>query len=184
MVLADATLMLLLIRPDTPVPGDSKGVPPDRVRERIEYLINNLENDNTKILVPTPVLSEILIRSKPGAAAIIEKLSKYAVFEICPFDTLAAIELAEMAKHELGKKRPNDATTYAKIKFDRQIVAIAKVKKVKTIYSDDGDVHALAKRAGIVAVRIRDLPVPPPKRGQREQTGQGVLNFTPPEDED
>ncbi len=114
MVLADATLMLLLIRPDTPVPGNEKGVPPDRVKDRINYLISKLENDNTKILVPTPVLSELLVRSKPGAAAVIEKLSKYAVFEICPFDTLAAIELAEMAKAELGRKRPDDATTYCK----------------------------------------------------------------------
>ena len=181
MVLADATLMLLLIRPSTPVPGDGKGVPPDNVKERIDYLINTLENSNTKILIPTPVLSELLIRSKSGAADIIDKLAKYAVFEICPFDTLAAIELAEIAKAELGKKRADDATTYAKIKFDRQIVAIAKVKKVRTIYSDDGDVHALAKRHKITAVRIRDLPLPPAKEKPRELAGQGVLDFTPPE---
>jgi predicted nucleic acid-binding protein len=184
MVLADATLMLLLIRPDAPVPGDAKGVTPDRVRERINYLINRLENDNIKIVVPTPVLSELLIRSKPRAAEIIEKLSKYAVFEICPLDTLAAIELAVIAKKEMGRKRPDDVTTYAKIKFDRQIIAIAKVKKVKTIHSDDGDIYAMAKRVGITVVRLRELPVPPPREGNAEQIGQGVLNFTPPEEGD
>jgi hypothetical protein len=75
MVLADATFMLLLIRPGSSVPGDGKGVPPDRVQERIEFLIHKLENENIRVLVPTPVLSEILIKSKSGAAALIEKLS-------------------------------------------------------------------------------------------------------------
>ena len=180
MVLADATLMLLLIRPGTPVPGDEKGVPPTNVRERRDYLISKLENDHTKILIPTPVLSEILIRSRPGAVAVIAKLNKYSCFEICPFDALAAIEMAEMAKQELGKKKPDDPTTYAKMKFDRQIVSIAKVKKVKTIYSDDRDIYAIAKRAGINVVRIRDLPLPPSKKEGSELVGQGMLEFPEP----
>jgi hypothetical protein len=39
--------------------------------------------------------------------------------------------------------------TWAKVKFDRQIVAIAKVEKASMVYSDDEDVRKLAAAEGI-----------------------------------
>lgn len=49
------------------------------------------------------------------------------------------------------------------MKYDRQIVAIAKVHGATTIYSDDGDISALAKRAKINVISLADLPLPPQK---------------------
>jgi len=177
MVLADATLMLLFIKPSAPVPGNESGVLPDRVNERIDYLLDTLENSHLRILIPAPVLSEILIRSKADVTEVIVKLNKYAVFEIAPFDQMAAIEMAEIAKAELGRKRTDSATTYAKLKFDRQIVAIAKVRKVTTIYSDDAQVAALAKKVGIATIGVADLPLPPAKKTSAELAGQGAFDF-------
>lgn len=64
---------------------------------------------------------------------------------------------------ELGKReRPKrGAETYAKLKFDRQIVAIAKVVGGTQIYSDDHGLKKVAERAGIDVVRLQDLPLPP-----------------------
>ena len=110
---------------------------------------------------------------------VVGKLNRYAVFEIAPFDQLAAIELSEIAKGELGKKRPDNTTTYAKLRYDRQIVAIAKVRRVTAIYSDDGGVATLAKKLEIPVIGIADLPLPPEKKPAAELPGQGAFDFPP-----
>lgn len=164
MVVIDATTLLLLLRPGTPVRPGAGGVPIDRPKERIEYLVAQLEKDRTKIVIPTPALSEALVSA--GAAAsqqIVEFLQKNAVFQIQPFDTLAAVELATMtrtAKAKGNKKGASDAP-WTKVKFDRQIVAIAKVLGATKIYSDDGDVETFGKEANIEVVGIESLPLPP-----------------------
>jgi predicted nucleic acid-binding protein len=177
MVLIDATMLLLLLRPGTPVPGDRNGVAPTRPKDRVDYLVNRLETDGAKILIPSPVLSEVLVRAGAATSDIVDKLNKYAVFEICPFETLAAIEVAEMARQELGRKRPDRNMTFAKIKYDRQIVAIAKVRRVTAIYSDDRDIAALAKQAKIPVIKLADLPLPPDPIKAAALAGQGRFDF-------
>jgi hypothetical protein len=49
------------------------------------------------------------------------------------------------------------------VKYDRQIVAIAKVNSATTIYSDDADIAAIAARAKIKVVGLVDLPLPAEK---------------------
>jgi predicted nucleic acid-binding protein len=155
-----------MLRPDTPVPGSPNGVPIEHPKERIEFLVQQLDKAKTKIIIPTPALSEALVRA--GAAAsqeIIEQLQRFSVFSIEPFDTRAAIEVAAMTRDALskGKKRGGSAATWAKVKYDRQIVAIAKVSGATTIYSDDKDIKALARTAKINVVGLADLPLPPQK---------------------
>jgi predicted nucleic acid-binding protein len=165
MVVIDATNLLLLLRPGIPVPAGPDGVPLVKAKERIEYLVSELEKAKTKIVIPTPALSEALVRV--GAAAtqeIIEKLQKYSVFRIEAFDTRAAIEVAAMTRKAIdnGNKRgTTSATTYAKVKYDRQIVAIARVAGADTIYSDDNDIAALCKGSNIRVIKLKDLPLPP-----------------------
>jgi hypothetical protein len=96
------------------------------------------------------------------ASKIVEELNKHAIFRIEPFDERAAIEVAAMARSDLGggRKKRAVSATYAKLKYDRQIVAIAKVTQSDTIHSDDGDIRTIAKRAGIKVVGLADLPLP------------------------
>ena len=83
------------------------------------------------------------------ATGIVETLNRQAVFIIESFDQRAAIEVAVMLRGELGKKPPKaGAQTWAKLKFDRQIVAIAKVSGASEIYSDDKDIEKLGKTGG------------------------------------
>ena len=164
MVVIDATMLMLFIRPNVKVPGDEKGIPIDFPRERIDALIKRLEKGRTKIIIPTPVLSEALVRA--GAIEsqnIIEKIAKYAVFRIEPFDTRAAIEVAALTRGALdaGSKKAGSVATWAKLKYDRQIVAVAKVTQSTHIYSDDSDISAIARKAGIPVVRLVEFPLPP-----------------------
>ena len=60
-----------------------------------------------------------------------------------------------------GDKKEGVSSTWNKVKFDRQIVAIAKINKVSTIYSDDGNLKTFANAQGISVMTIGQLPLPP-----------------------
>ena len=62
---------------------------------------------------------------------------------------------------EGGDKRGGLQASWTKVKFDRQIVAIARVAQATTIYSDDKDVEKLGRAAGIHVIKIASLPLPP-----------------------
>jgi hypothetical protein len=65
-----------------------------------------------------------------------------------------------------GSKRataPKD-NTWAKVKFDRQIVAIARVNAATTIYSDDEGVISFARVCGLTAIPVWALALPAAKQ--------------------
>lgn len=67
----------------------------DRPKDRIDHLVAQLEKAGERIIVPTPVLSEVLVRVKPAEAQqLYDRLGEYKVFRVEPFDAKAAIELA------------------------------------------------------------------------------------------
>ncbi|MYN38285.1 hypothetical protein GTP55_02760 [Duganella sp. FT109W] len=53
------------------------------------------------------------------------------------------------------------------IKFDHQIVAIAKCNRVTTIYSEDAGLRRFAERLGMKALSIEDLPENPASAQQK-----------------
>jgi len=181
MVVIDATILLLFFQPDAGVPVDDSGRPIDHPKDRIQPLISDLEKTATKIIIPSPVLSEILVRAGADESQqIVEEINKIATFRIEPFDTRAAIELATMTRSELRgvtKKKRDTSLTYAKLKFDRQIVAIAKVTQATAVYSDDRDLRAVARKAGISVFGLGDLHLPP-------ETAQRELPLLPPRNTD
>src|SRR4051812_15729574 len=106
MVVIDATNLLLMLRPETPVPPGPDGLQIDQPKERIDYLVHRLDKAKDTLVIPTPALSEALVRA--GAAAsqkIIEHLQRYKVFRIEPFDTRAAVEVAAMTRKALDSGR-------------------------------------------------------------------------------
>ncbi|MGE5203954.1 MAG: type II toxin-antitoxin system VapC family toxin [Acidobacteriota bacterium] len=163
MVVIDANILLLLLRPGTPVPVGANGVPIERPRDRIDKFVNDIDATGSKIIIPTPALSEALVHA--GAAAsqqIVEYLQRYSVFRIEPFDARAAIELAAMTRGAIakGSKKAGSIATWAKLKFDRQIVAIAKVCGATEIYSDDVDLQTTARASNINVLGLADMPLP------------------------
>ena len=130
---------------------------------RVEHLIAELERSGTKVAIPTPALSEVLIQmTTADAHKTVETFNRKAIFSIEAFDQRAAIELAMILKKELkGNKLKQGPETWAKLKYDRQIVAIAKVCGVSAIYSDDRDIRTVAKRVNIPVLGVADLPLPP-----------------------
>jgi predicted nucleic acid-binding protein len=168
MVLFDNTFLTLVLHPTLkrpPIDPNTKRVV-ENIPERVELLLETLENDRETIIIPTPVLTEFLLLIGGDGPRILAHFDSDRNYQVEAFDQRAAVELAEMnraIRAKGGGRRGDQEGTYAKITFDRQIVAIAKVNGVNTIYSDDDGVKKFAERNGIHVVRTWELPLPPEK---------------------
>ncbi len=163
MILLDATTLLLLIDPSAKPPKDpSTGKPLEKCKERIEYLLETLNGTGSQVLLPTPIIAEILVRAGNSKSQYLTELTNNYAFKPAAFDTRAAIELSAILEADLKtKKKLTDKETWAKVKFDRQIIAIAKINNVSMIYTDDGNLAKCAKTNNLDTTHTWDLPLPP-----------------------
>jgi predicted nucleic acid-binding protein len=167
MVVIDSTFLTLMLSEKARPPQDpstKKAV--ERVADRIEKLLEDLDGESERIILSTPVLSEFLILVGKDGPGYLERLSSMKNILIKPFDEKAAIELAarEVEDREKGSKRAGSGSSWAKLRFDRQIVAIARTNRATRIYSDDEDVMKFATRLEIKVVRTWELPLPSAKQ--------------------
>lgn len=156
-VAADASVILHLIDPDLPAVPDSDGRPVTKCRERIEHLLDTMTKRGDTLLIPTPALAEMLTRGGDVGNDWLSVLSGKRAIRVAPFDQMAAIECAALARTRKARK---PAATRRKAKFDEQIVAIAVTGKAEEILSDDKDIRALAPK-GMSVRGIADLDLPP-----------------------
>lgn len=171
MVACDTTFLSLILKPDARPPLDAgTGKPVERVSDRVEKLLTDLQEADERLIIPTPVLAEFLVLADKSGPQYLDAISGERVFFIKPFDEKAAIEFAaiELGAKRLGDKRGGSKEPWARVKFDHQIVAIAKANGVSRIYSDDGDVRKLAQTVDIEVVGISDLPLPAAKQMKLE----------------
>ena len=162
MVALDATVLAVLLDPQATVPRHpDTNAPLTNALDRISGLVARLTAANHEILIPTPALSEVLVKVDEPQA-LLNRVAKDPIFRVAPFGIRAAMEAAEMTRNaiESGGKRGKAKGPWSKVKVDRQIVAIARVHGAETIYSDDGDVRSLGEEVGIAVTRIADLPLP------------------------
>ncbi len=181
MKICDSSYLIALLHPNPSPPKDRQDKPVTQFKERIENLVAELSSTNDIIGIPTPALAETLVRSGPNRGQYMKVLGDSWKFQIIPFDSRAAIETAELIAAVKSKKEKWD--TWAKVKFDIQIVAIAKAEGATVIYSDDTDVENFAKRFNIRVIRICDLPLPPPpepKPIDSGPVGTQIGMFPPP----
>jgi hypothetical protein len=111
MVAIDNTTLALLFHPAAKPPNDPKtGQPLIKARERIEQLVNDLDAEDERVIIPTPVLCEFLILAGPEGSIYLEKIQGAKTLLVGPFDLRAAIELAamELAARGKGRKRASD----------------------------------------------------------------------------
>jgi predicted nucleic acid-binding protein len=152
-VVLDSSFLIPLLDPKI------KGVSDD---PKILYLFKSLERGKAKIIVPTPALSEVLIGAGDAAPKYLEIINRSARFKVAPFGERAAVEAAAAHRDAIGAgDKKERGSSWAKVKFDRQIVAIAKVEGADIIYSNDDDIVRLAKRDGIKVISLQELPEPP-----------------------
>ncbi|HEY4880059.1 MAG TPA: hypothetical protein VIH97_13135 [Candidatus Acidoferrales bacterium] len=160
MIAFDTTFLTLMF-----VPSAKHSV--TNAKERVEFLISDIHGTGDRIVIPTPALSEILVKSGQARNDIIQTLTKTPKFLIAPFDIRAALELSLMTDAALRTrdKRSGTSGTWVKVTLDRQIVAISKTTGARAIYSEDNDVRAIARREGLNAYSVEDIKIPEPPQG-------------------
>ena len=133
-------------------------------------LLDTFKKRGEIVLIPTPVLCEVLVGAGGAGPQYRARLGQTSRFRIAPFDEMAAAELADMTRkaRTSGALRAGTNITRARLKFDRQILAIARVQKERHIYTDDRNMSAAAKEEGFTVTATRELPLP---------SGQSSLPF-------
>ena len=163
-VVFDTSFLLPIFSQDLRIaPKDpTTGKPVEKYYERIDYHFTQLVSSGTKILIPAPALSEILVKAGQAGKNYLKRIESASAFFIVPFETHAAIEVAEMSRRatERGDKREGSAEPWQKIKIDRQIIAIAKASGAEIIYSDDRSLRKFAEQDGLKTVSSDELPLP------------------------
>jgi hypothetical protein len=181
MIIFDASYLVVLLHPNPAPAKDRNDQAVSHFKERVAYLASSMDISNNTIGVPTPAMAEVLVRAGTARAKYVSLLSDTWRFQLLPFDSRAAIESAELIAAIKSNKEKWE--TWAKVKFDIQIVSIAKAESAALIYSDDKDIENYAKRLKIQVVRICDLPLPPPEVDTPIDAGpigsQGVLPLAP-----
>lgn len=164
-VVLDANYLIAWQQPDNmKVPEDpATGYPISEFPARIEHLISQLEANANRVLVPTPALSEFLVRAGSAGAPIVALLNKNKSFRIAEFDRRAAIEAAEIVKHRIDVlgKRASASESWAKVKFDIQIAAIAKIGGAEHVYTGDQGLANVCRQQDLNPVQFHELPLPP-----------------------
>ncbi len=158
-VLFDTIFLSMLFHQDDRLPIDpATSTQVTNPKERIEYLIETLDRDGVKVVVPTPALAELLAAAGLNGPLYLDELHGNSVFEIAPFDERAAIENGAL---EASGARRIGSSPRQKTKVDRQIIAIAKTVGVDAVYSDDVDIKTLEDELGLRVVRVHELPLRP-----------------------
>lgn len=194
MIGIDATVLTLVLndRADSP-PDPATGKPVERVKERVDFWVQSLHKAKQKIIIPTPALSEVLVRAGLGGLRYVDLLQKSSVFDIRDFDKLAAVELALLTQAAMATvdKKAGSKDPWQKIKIDRQIVSICKVARVSTMYASDVSLANFAKAAGMNVIGVHELPLPPtsPQRTleqwlAEQKTHESESKETGPDDTD
>ncbi|GAB5389087.1 MAG: hypothetical protein Alpg2KO_20550 [Alphaproteobacteria bacterium] len=158
----DNTFLTLLLNPRASVrPNPSTGQPVSYCQERIEALIDQLQNTGDRIIIPTPCLSEVLVAVADLEKAVSE-LKSMTAFELASFDARCAIDLAEVTRSAIasGDKRAGIKEDWQHVKIDRQIVMISKVYGARTFYTDDSSQSRFAEEIGLEVKHTWDLELP------------------------
>jgi predicted nucleic acid-binding protein len=173
--LFDSTFVLLLV--------DENASAPPGARSAFEYMFEGLTDKDT-IVIPTVVFAEIMYTAGVEAVqSYMALLRKQKRIVIAPFDEKAAVELGLInseIKARGGPKRSGQTGDWAKVKYDRLLLATGKAHGVTSIYTDDGDLANLARRHGIEAFQTCDLPVRPvpPEDPQRDLFAKSEVVIT------
>lgn len=159
----DNSAFTLLVNPEAKPPNDPEtGLPLTHAKARIDGLIDEL-GANDRLILPTPALAEALIVAADAAGELLDRMQPFARLVIAPFDQRAAVEAAMMhheAVAKYGTKRGASSEPWQKVKFDRQIVAIARVHRADVLYSNDGKMCEFAQSVGLNTKCTWELPVP------------------------
>lgn len=163
MVVFDTSILALAFDKNVNLPRDpTTGELLTECPVRIDHLLKGLSKAKTRVLIPTPVMAEYLVRAGVDRDMRLAELTGSRVFVVASFDIRAAVECAAIEDADYPRLRfVPESETKAKVKFDRQIIATAIARGATVIYTGDIGLAARAKRNNLGVVMTWELPLPP-----------------------
>ncbi len=164
-LVVDSSALALMINPGANPPNDpTTNAPVVKARERVDAFVTSFGASDT-LIVPTPTLAEVLVHAEDDGPAFLEQVNSYSRVRVKPFDQRAAVELAAITRNAKldGDKRSGSTAAWQKVKLDRQIVAIAVVARATHLYTDDSNMAAFGRTAGLTVISTWDLSIPDEK---------------------
>ncbi|MGJ0479968.1 type II toxin-antitoxin system VapC family toxin [Pantoea agglomerans] len=147
------------------------------VKRRAEALLDRIERLNGTIIIPTPVLAEYLVGiRKPHQQEKINLIRAVSCFETVPFDELAAIECASIPTMQELRKISSEGTAN-KVKFDRQIIAIALAISADEVWTHDKGVYDRCKYLDIPVFTLSSIDPIPEQRAMDFTHGSETNNL-------
>jgi len=160
----DTSFLVLAFDPNAKGPIDpATGQPLTHCQQRVDHLLRMLGAEKRRVLIPTPVLAEYLVRGGADKDKRLQEFIGSKSFLVAPFDLRAAIECAMIEDGDSKRigASLSEVESKAKVKFDRQIIAIAKARGATIIYTGDLGLAACARRNKLQVVLTFELPLPP-----------------------
>lgn len=130
---------------------------------RISNLFDELTKKQTVVGIAAPSWAEFLVKTNEATKDLISIVNKNSSIKILPFDMAAAAESAFILRTIIsssGDKRGGNDSSWQQIKFDRQILAIARVNQAEMIYTNDNELIKEANKLNIKTCKTEDLMLP------------------------
>lgn len=127
----------------------------DTLEERFDLLLEQLTESTKQIVIPSPVLAEVLAAQNANENKILSIISNQSQIKISEFDQRQSIEFGHMFRSaQRGAENRNS------FKFDLLILACARAEGASIIYTADKNLKKKAIRLGIQAISFNDLERP------------------------
>lgn len=137
MIAIDPNILSMIIYPGTSVPDDHRtGQPIALARERANQLVEEASRNKESVLIAAPILAEVLVVVASRDRGLCHGTGAVAYSP----NQAVRCALRTRAAKDAGDKRDGARDSWAKVKYDRQLLAIAKVEGVGEVYSTDAGV--------------------------------------------
>lgn len=131
----------------------------DNPEGRAEALLDLMTAKADRILIPTPALSEILVRVEDHDLhrEYLSLINSMACFDLISFDAISAINCAQLVNNSELKQLKGVEDDKKKISFDRQIIAMTQAYGGDELWTHDKKMLAKAEAVGIVVKSLADV---------------------------
>ena len=92
MIVFDTTALSTIWVPGTIAYSRNTGKPVKHAKERVNALIERIAADDDVIIIPAPVLSEVIVKIPTKADELVKRIKSSPWFKVEAFDAAAAIE--------------------------------------------------------------------------------------------
>lgn len=127
----------------------------DTLEDRFDLLMEQLAASAKEVIIPAPVLAEVLAAKHANEENILSIISNEANIRISDFDKRQGIEFGCMYRNIA--RGPENRNSF---KFDMLILTCARVEGVRTIYTADKNLKKKAQDLGIQAISFQELERP------------------------